>query len=109
VRAEAAPWVSVADTGESERMAKNDEQESEELEFDEEEYTDTGVFDPESIARELESARPRSRKKISASARLRIEELIEQKRLERELREFQDEEFEEFDSTWVEDQSPTSQ
>jgi len=86
---------------------KNSEQESEELEFDEEEYTDTGVFDPESIARELESAKPRSRKKISASARLRIEELIEQKRLERELREFQDEEFEEFDSTWVEDQPPT--
>jgi coenzyme F420-reducing hydrogenase alpha subunit len=90
-------------------MTKSEERESEEEveEFDEEEYTDTGVFDPESIARELESARPRSRKKISASARLRIEELIEQKRLERELREFQDEEFEEFDSTWVEDQPPT--
>jgi hypothetical protein len=105
VRAETAPWVG-AQSGESAPMTKNDEKESEEVEFDEEEYTDTGVFDPESIARELETARPRSRKKISASARLRIEELIEQKRLERELREFQDEEFEEFDSTWVEDQPP---
>lgn len=85
-------------------MATNEEQESEELEFDEEEYTDTDVFDPESIAREMETARPRARKKISASARARIEELIEQKRLERELREFQDEEFEDFESTWVEDQ-----
>jgi hypothetical protein len=86
-------------------MTSNESQESEELEFDEEQYTDTGIFDPESIARELESsARPRVRKKVSASARLRIEELIEQKRLERELREFQDEEFEDFDSTWVEEQ-----
>jgi hypothetical protein len=85
-------------------MATNEEQESEELEFDDEEYTDTDVFDPESIAREMETARPRARKKISASARARIEELIEQKRLERELREFQDEEFEDFESTWVEDQ-----
>jgi hypothetical protein len=90
-------------------MARNDEsQESEELEFDDEEYTDTDVFDPESVAQALEQSRPRSRKKISASARLRIEELIEQKRLERELREFQDEEFEDFESTWVEDQ-PTTQ
>ena len=89
-------------------MTSKESQESEELEFDEEEYTDTGIFDPESIAREFESsAKPRVRKKVSASARLRIEELIEQKRLERELREFQDEEFEEFDSTWVEDQPPT--
>ena len=87
-------------------MGRIDEsQESEELEFDEEEYTDTDVFDPESVAKALEQVRPRSRKKISASARLRIEELIEQKRLERELREFQDEEFEDFDSTWVEEQS----
>ena len=87
-------------------MTSNESQESEELEFDEEQYTDTGIFDPESIARELESsAQPRVRKKVSASARLRIEELIEQKRLERELREFQDEEFEDFDSTWVEEQS----
>ena len=86
-------------------MATSEEQESEELEFDDEEYTDTDVFDPESIAREMESAKPRARKKISASARLRIEELIEQKRLERELREFQDDEFEDFESTWVEDQS----
>ena len=85
-------------------MATNEEQESEELEFDEEAYTDTDVFDPESIAREFESVRPRARKKISASARARIDELIEQKRLERELREFQDEEFEDFESTWVEDQ-----
>ena len=86
-------------------MTSTENQESEELEFDEEQYTDTGIFDPESIARELEStAKPRVRKKISASARLRIEELIEQKRLERELREFQDEEFEDFDSTWVEEQ-----
>jgi hypothetical protein len=85
-------------------MATSEDQESEELEFDEEAYTDTDVFDPESIAREMESARPRARKKISASARARIEELIEQKRLERELREFQDEEFEDFESTWVEDQ-----
>jgi hypothetical protein len=86
-------------------MTSNEKQESEELEFDEEQYTDTGIFDPESIAREFEStAKPRARKKISASARLRIEELIEQKRLERELREFQDEEFEDFDSTWVEEQ-----
>ena len=89
-------------------MTNKESQESEELEFDEEQYTDTGIFDPESIARELETSKPRARKKISASARLRIEELIEQKRLERELREFQDEEFEEFDSTWVEDQPPTS-
>jgi len=88
-------------------MTNKESQESEELEFDEEQYTDTGIFDPESIARELETSKPRARKKISASARLRIEELIEQKRLERELREFQDEEFEEFDSTWVEDQPPT--
>ena len=58
-------------------------QESERVEFDEEEYTDTDVFDPESIARELETVRPRAKKKISASTRLRIEELIEQKRLER--------------------------
>ena len=85
-------------------MATSEDQESEELEFDDEEYTDTDVFDPESIAREMESARPRAKKKISASARARIEELIEQKRLERELREFQDEEFEDFESTWVEDQ-----
>ena len=85
-------------------MATSEEQESAELEFDDEEYTDTDVFDPESIAREMESARPRARKKISASARARIDELIEQKRLERELREFQDEEFEDFESTWVEDQ-----
>jgi len=85
-------------------MTNKESQESEELEFDEEQYTDTGIFDPESIARELETSKPRARKKISASARLRIEELIEQKRLERELREFQDEEFEEFDSTWVEEQ-----
>jgi hypothetical protein len=85
-------------------MATNEEQESEELEFDDEEYTDTDVFDPESIAREMETARPRARKKNSATARARIEELIEQKRLERELREFQDEEFEDFESTWVEDQ-----
>jgi hypothetical protein len=90
-------------------MGNNDDtQDSGELEFDEEQYTDTDVFDPESIARELEAARPRSRKKISASARLRIEELIEQKRLERELREFHDDEFEDFESTWVEDQ-PTTQ
>jgi len=88
-------------------MTNKESQESEELEFDEEQYTDTGIFDPESIARELETSKPRARKKISASARLRIEELIEQKRLERELREFQDEEFEEFDSTWVEDQPPS--
>jgi hypothetical protein len=86
-------------------MTNKESQESEELEFDEEQYTDTGIFDPESIARELESSKPRARKKISASARLRIEELIEQKRLERELREFQDEEFEDFDSTWVEEQA----
>ena len=66
-------------------MTNKESQESEELEFDEEQYTDTGIFDPESIARELESSKPRARKKISASARLRIEELIEQKRLEREL------------------------
>ena len=85
-------------------MTNKESQESEELEFDEEQYTDTGIFDPESIARELETSKPRARKKISASARLRIEELIEQKRLERELREFQDEEFEDFDSTWVEEQ-----
>jgi hypothetical protein len=88
-------------------MGRNEEQESEELEFDEEEYTDTDVFDPESIAKEFESAsaaKPRARKKVSTAARLRIEELIEQKRLERELREFQDEEFEDFESTWVEDQ-----
>ena len=85
-------------------MTNKESQESEELEFDEEEYTDTGIFDPETVAREFESVKPRPRKKISASARLRIEELIEQKRLERELREFQDEEFEEFDSTWVEEQ-----
>jgi hypothetical protein len=85
-------------------MVSKENQESEELEFDEEQYTDTGIFDPESIAREFESVKPRVRKKVSASARLRIEELIEQKRLERELREFQDEEFEDFDSTWVEEQ-----
>ena len=85
-------------------MTNKESQDSEELEFDEEQYTDTGIFDPESIARELETSKPRARKKISASARLRIEELIEQKRLERELREFQDEEFEDFDSTWVEEQ-----
>ena len=85
-------------------MVSKENQESEELEFDEEQYTDTGIFDPESIAREFESVKPRARKKVSASARLRIEELIEQKRLERELREFQDEEFEDFDSTWVEEQ-----
>lgn len=87
-------------------MGRIDEsQETEELDFDEEEYTDTDVFDPESIANALEQARPRARKKISASARARIEELIEQKRLERELREFQDEDFEDFDATWVEEQS----
>jgi glycosyltransferase involved in cell wall biosynthesis len=87
-------------------MGRIDEsQETEELDFDEEEYTDTDVFDPESIANALEQVRPRARKKISASARARIEELIEQKRLERELREFQDEDFEDFDATWVEEQS----
>ena len=79
-------------------------QESERVEFDEEEFTDTGVFDPESIVGELEAVKPRSKKKVSTSTRLRIEELLEQKRLERELREFQDEEFEDFESTWVEDQ-----
>lgn len=59
------------------------------FEIDDEQFTDTDLFDPEAIARELES-RGRAIAATSNSARNRIEEMVERKRLERELLDYDD-------------------
>jgi hypothetical protein len=54
---------------------------------DDEAYTETDLFDPESIAQELEAINT-APKRSSGSARATIEELLERKRLRRAIREF---------------------
>ncbi|MEM9386420.1 MAG: hypothetical protein AAGA68_15295 [Pseudomonadota bacterium] len=58
------------------------------------EFTDTDLFDPESIAAELESLKEEAPKKRTASsARAAIEEMIERKRLRSAIEEFDDDDF----------------
>ena len=63
------------------------------LDYDEDEFTDTDLFDAESIARQVEELRPRHRRTARASARERIEELRAQRELERALDDYDDEDF----------------
>lgn len=71
---------------------KTEEARDDDFALDDEEFTDTDLFDPELIAKELESLRqPGEAQKHSA--RGRIEDLLERKRLERDLVDFDEDEF----------------
>ena len=63
------------------------------VDVDDEEFTDTDLFDHELIAKELESLREPGEAQLH-SARGRIEDILERKRLERDLRDFDNEEDE---------------
>lgn len=68
--------------------------ESDDFEVDDD-FTDTDLFDPESIAAELESIQKTAPapKRQASSARAAIEEMMERKRLQRAIKDFDDDDF----------------
>ncbi|MEO0972155.1 MAG: hypothetical protein AAFX85_03605 [Pseudomonadota bacterium] len=71
---------------------RKEENESDDFESDED-FTDTDLFDPETIAAELESLQKPTSKRDASSARAAIEEMVERKRLRRAIEEFDDDDF----------------
>ncbi|MEO0421371.1 MAG: hypothetical protein AAF184_03485 [Pseudomonadota bacterium] len=76
-------------------MVQKDNDDSDDFEVEaSDDFTDTDLFDPESIAAELESLQEEAPKKRTASsARAAIEEMIERKRLRSAIKEFDDDDF----------------
>ncbi len=72
---------------------ESDDTDDFEVEGSDGEFTDTDLFDPESIAAELEAFKEESPKRTASSARAAIEEMIERKRLRSAIEEFDDDDF----------------
>ncbi len=80
-------------------MAEKRDSGSDDYDVDDNEFTDTDLFDPEAIAQELE-AMAIPQKRAAGTARAAIEEMMERKRLQRMIREF-DEDDDELDPNWL--------
>ena len=78
-------------------MGDHPESDDREMDVDEDAYTDTDLFDAETVAKAFEGRRQKNERKSAESARARVEEMVERKRLDENLRDYDDD----FDITWV--------